>query len=219
MKHSTKKYCYICTYSLPNNSFLRKLSIKNISLDIDKPIQIFIDNTYELSTKVDQDRKLDQFIYKIDREEKIDREFFKYEALDKIITSLKCLQFAFIGLQKHNQTAYTSLVKDIHQTWTDSNQPLIELLNYETGEKESPIEITSYINMSSLTTFSLLERHLSLEDICKVLKVRQDLININVDIDEYIERFLSIENLSTDPVLHLITLYSLYEYTKYRTKI
>ena len=32
------------------------------------------------------------------------------------------------------------------------------------------------------------------------------------NVDEFIERFLSIKELSSDPVLHLVTLYSLYEY-------
>ena len=45
----------------------------------------------------------------------------------------------------------------------------------------------------------------SLERITNVL-LPQD------NIDEYIDRFLSIKELSKDPVLHLVTLYSLFEY-------
>ena len=46
----------------------------------------------------------------------------------------------------------------------------------------------------------------SLKEINDVLMISHD------NVDEFIERFLSIKELSSDPVLHLVTLYSLYEY-------
>lgn len=210
MEIQNKNYCYTFIYALPNDSSLRKLYIKDIlsNLDIEKLIQIFIDDSYELLIKIDQDRKINQFICKTYHKEKIDKDIIKCEAFEKIIVpSLQCLQFAFIGLQR--QGIYTSPAKDIHQNY----MPLSEILNYETGEKEKSIKMSCYLDEPISFTLSMQERHLSSEDICKVLKTRQE-VSVHINIDEYIERFLSIENLSTDPVLHLITLFSLYEYIK-----
>ena len=117
------------------------------------------------------------------------------------------MQFTFIGLQR--QDLYIHSVKDDNEIYV----PSVEISNHETGEKESLIGGTARSYSYGSVKVSLKARNLSLEDICSVLKVHQK-ISIHINIDEYIERFLSIENLSNDPVLHLITLYSLYEYIK-----
>ncbi|PZO41519.1 MAG: hypothetical protein DCF19_09995 [Pseudanabaena frigida] len=49
-------------------------------------------------------------------------------------------------------------------------------------------------------------RNIPLQKVCEVLEIQKD------NIDEYFDRFLSLENLNSDPVLHFVTLYSLYEY-------
>jgi len=64
MKTYPEKYCYICTYPLQTDSALRKLYIKDAFLDYKKPIQIFDDGNYKLSIKIDEEGRIDKFVYK-----------------------------------------------------------------------------------------------------------------------------------------------------------
>jgi len=202
----TKKYCFIYTCRLSPNSVLRKIHIVNEAIDYKSPIQIFDNDRYSLSIRIDQHKSLDELIYKFDCEETIDKygeDRFEKEALDEIIKSIDCLQFAFIGLLNHNRARYIS-IKDIDRSWGNITQPFIEVFNYETGYKETPLAIKVCMSRSSNSlTISFDKISVPLEQICTVLKYANN---------ELFARFLIIEKLSNDPVLHLITLYSLYEY-------
>jgi len=142
---------------------------------------------------------------KIDYKEIKNKNDFEKQALYDITKSLQCLYLGFVGLQ--NQDRYSVLSRASHPSW-GSNNHLIEIWNYETGKIESPIEITIFADDISGVTFSLSKIVVFLEDIKEILAVR----NSNDKIDQYIELFLILESLGSDPVLHLITLSSLYEY-------
>jgi hypothetical protein len=198
MQNLTKKYCFIYPYKLPLNSVLRRIYIKNEVSDYSEPIQVFDNGRYNLSIKIDQDKKLDEFIYRFDCEESIDKygkDKFKEEALDGIIKSLECLQFAFIGLQSQTRERLSDSRKESH--------PLIGVLDYKTGETKTILEFEASYNIRADITISFHSMHTSLEEICRTLKYPKK---------EQLTRFLSIDKLSLDPVLHLTTLYCLYEY-------
>jgi hypothetical protein len=83
------------------------------------------------------------------------------------------------------------------------NNLAIEVLKSDKSKDIFPKEVKCYASpINSPKTLPTA----SLEKITDVLTVSQN------NVDEYIERFLSIKELSSDPVLHLVTLYSLYEY-------
>jgi len=198
MQNLTKKYCFIYPYKLPLNSDLRGIYIKNEISDYSEPILVFDNGRYNLSIKIDQDKKLDGFIYRFDCEESIDKygkEKFKEEALDEIIKSLECLQCAFVGLKSQIRKRFSDSKKESH--------PLIDVLDYKTGETKTILEFEASYNIRADITISFLSAYTSLEEICRILKYPKK---------EQLTRFLSIDKLSLDPVLHLTTLYCLYEY-------
>ncbi|MCY7362993.1 MAG: hypothetical protein LH629_13160, partial [Ignavibacteria bacterium] len=198
MQNLTKKYCFIYPYKLPLDSVLRRIYIKNEVSDYSEPIHVFDNGRYNLSIKIDQDKKLDEFIYRFDCEESIDKygeDKFKEEALDEIIKSLECLQFAFVGLQSQIRERLSDSRKESH--------PLIGVLDYKTGETKTILELEASYNIRADITISFHSMHTSLEEICRTLKYPKK---------EQLTRFLSIDKLSLDPVLHLTTLYCLYEY-------
>ncbi|GBO53094.1 hypothetical protein APA_1002 [Pseudanabaena sp. lw0831] len=198
MLTSKKKYCCIATYPLSPNSILRRLRIKDAVIDEEGLTKLFENNEYKLLAKNDANGEIDAVIYKSDQEE-IDSAKFEKKALKVIEESLKCLQIAFLSIR--NQPRYIAKK-------SDGQQISIDILDYETNLKawlpETMMLVTSGRALNNQLYYG------SLQKIVTVLTV----INCenNDKINEYIARFVSLENLSSDPVLHLITLYSLYEY-------
>lgn len=197
METLTKKYCYSCFYGLTSNSILRVLYVKDSLLDEEGFVKLFEIGNRKLSAKIDPDGKLEALIYKADYLEKVDKNKFTNESLQVITRSLNRLQIAFIGLHIRRQGGYIAATRYNHQ-------PIIEILDYKTGSKE--LCLTVDIGLDTSVTISPYYRSASLKKVCEILIVSKP------NVDEYIERFLSLENLSGDPVLHLITLSSLYEY-------
>ena len=209
-----KKYCYILAYSLPPDSILRELYIKDALLDNEGLVKLFeifkIDDCHllvrhcQLSVRLSEEGKLDAFIYKTEYyQEEVNIDAFKKESLEEIIKSLNRLQFAFMDLR--NQRRYTPLERNRHQ----SNMYDIEVLDCETGNKifRLPDAIYKVIGEMSFLGFP---RNVPLQKIYDVLKIHKDNIDECFDrINKYVDRFLSIENLSSDPILHLITLWTL----------
>jgi len=200
METLTKKYCYSCFYGLASDSVLNALYIKDALLDKEGFVKLFEIENRKLFAKIDTEGKLEAVIYKADYLEKIDNISFNNESLEVITRLLNRLKIAFIGLHHiTRQDKYIAATRYNHQ-------PNIEILDYETGSKE--LFVTVDISMDMSFTFSPSYCPAILTKVCEVLTVS------NPNIDEYIERFLSLENLSSDPVLHLLTVSSLYEYIK-----
>jgi hypothetical protein len=198
--------CYTATLNLLPfreypESFWSEFRIESISLDVEQPIEIFDSGKYKLLVTNDKDGRIETVIYQSNLEGKFDT--FKDDALKEIIKSLNRLEIAFIApvnfLKLHSPSRKPKYEKNL----------TIEVLNLDKSKEIFPKEVKGYaspINVpKTLPTASL-------EKITVVLAVFQD------NVDEYIERFLSIKELSTDPVLHLITLCSLYEFIEYTRK-
>ena len=195
MEIPKKGYGYTGTYRLYPDSVLRRFRIKDDVLDDKGAIELFANNTYRLLVTTDVDKKIESIVYKSNYDENIDITDFKKDALDVITKSLNRIQIAFMySRNKGTQTAISN------------NQEIsVDILNYETGVKPFIVEaaigysrgiciVPDYIPIVSIQTINT------------VLEIYKE------NIDEYIEKFLNLENLSNDLVLHLITLYSLYEY-------
>lgn len=204
MVTSKKKYCCIATYRLSDDSILRRLHIKDAVLDEEGLIKLFETSSYKLLAKNDTNGEIDALIYKYDQEEircqDINFEQFKKRALEVIEKSLKCLQIAFLFLR--NQPTYIVKKRDEIRISTD-------VLDYESNVKFSLREFIAEL----ITSGSVLNNqfyNVSSQEVVTVLTSIKD----NEKINEYIARFVSIENLNSDPVLHLITLFALYEYIK-----
>lgn len=195
-----KKSCYTVPYPLPTDSILRELYIKDALLDNEGIVKLCEIDNGQLSVRLSEEGKLDAFFYKADYyPEEINIDAFKEQALEVIRKSLNRLQFAFMYLL--NQRRYKSLEKSLHQ----SNLYGIEVLDVETGNKIFRLPDTIYKVIGEMS-FPEPSRIEPLQKICEVLEIPKG------NIDKYIDRFLSLENLNSDPVLHLVTLYSLYEY-------
>ena len=189
-----KKFCYIATYNLPPDSILERLYIQNFQCNNERTINIFENDSYILLAKIDVEGKINSIICKFDYEEGVNTEDLQLKATEEIIKSLNRLQIIFIGLQAHNQE-YDTLKKEL---------PIcINILDYETGISLPVIKCVISLTMNMYCHFC---SYVDLSNIQEVLRVKKD------NIDEYIDRFLNLENLSNDPVLHFMTLYSLYEY-------
>jgi len=200
MENIKKKYCCITTHRLSLDSALRGLPLKDIVLDGEGYITLFSANNYKLLAKIDKDKKIDALIYKSDQEGKasyeINNKSFKEEAQKVIRNSLNRLQVTFLGVKI--QVNHTTKTRD------DENFS-IDILDYETGIKAAILSIAT-MHLGSGGSLIYPSPHISCQKIYTVLKVEKD------NLDEYIDRFVSLENLSDDPVLHLITFYTLYEY-------
>ena len=194
--------CYTATLNLlpfreHPESFWSEFCIENVSLDNEQPIEIFDSGKYKLLVTTDKYGRIETVIYQSNLQGTFDP--FKDEAIREIIKSLNRLEIAFIAsvnfLKLHSPSRKTRY----------ENNLAIEVLNSDKSKEIFPKEVKGYtspINVpKTLPTASL-------EKITDVLIVSQD------NVDEYIERFLSIKELSTDPVLHLVTLCSLYEFIK-----
>lgn len=193
--------CYTATLNLlpfreHTESFWSEFYIENVSLDDEQPIEIFDSGKYKLLVKTDKDGRIETVIYQSNLQGIFDT--FEDEAIREIIKSLNRLEIAFIApvnfLKLHNPSRKTKY----------ENNLTIEVLNSDKSQEALPKEVRAYavggINVpKTLPTASL-------KEINDVLAIAKD------NVDEYIERFLSIKELSTDPVLHLVTLYSLFEY-------
>lgn len=193
--------CYTATLNLLPfreypESFWSEFCIENISLDKEQPIEIFDSGKYKLLVKTDKDGRIETVIYQSNLEITFDT--FKDEAIREIIKSLNRLEIAFIApvnfLKLHNPSRKTRY----------ENNLAIEILNSDKSQEILPKEFKAYavggINSPKIIPTA------SLKEINDVLMISR------VNVDEYIERFLSIKELSTDSVLHLVTLYSLHEY-------
>jgi len=193
--------CYTATLNLLPfreypESFWSEFYIENVSLDDEQPIEIFDSGKYKLLVKTDKDGRIETVIYQSNLQGTFDT--FKDEAIREIIKSLNRLEIAFIApvnfLKLHNPSRKTKY----------ENNLTIEVLNSDKSQEALPKEVRAYavggINVpKTLPTASL-------KEINDVLMISHD------NVDEFIERFLRIKELSSDPVLHLVTLYSLYEY-------
>lgn len=195
-----KKYCYILSYGLPPDSILRELCIKDALLDNEGLVKLFEIDDFQLSLRLSLEGKLDAFFCKTeDYQEEINIDAFKEKSLEILIKSLNRVQFAFTDLR--NQPRYTPFERNRHQ----SNICDIEVLDFETGNKIFQPAVTIYKVVGEMS-FLGFPQNVLLQKFCEVLEIQKD------NIDEYIDRFLSLENLNIDPVLHLITLWTLYEY-------
>ncbi len=201
-----KKYCCIATYRLSPDSILRRLCIKDAIFDEEGLIKLFENNNYKLLAKNDANGEIDAVIYKSDQEKisyhDIDYIEFEKEALKVIEKSLKCLHIAFLSIR--NQPRYIAKK-------SDSQQISIDILDCETNIKAHCITGMAEMISSGRVLNNQFHNVFS-QKIVTVLTV----INCenNDKINEYIARFVSLENLSSDPVLHLLTVSSLYEYIK-----
>ena len=171
-------------------SFWTEFCIENVSLDDEQPIEIFDSGKYKLLVRTDKDGRIETVIYQSNLEITFDT--FKDKAIREIIKSLNRLEIAFIA-----SVNFLKLHSPSRKTKYENN------LTFDKSQETFPKNVMGYavggINVpKTLPTASL-------EKITNVL-LSQD------NIDEYIDRFLSIKELSTDPVLHLVTLYSLFEY-------
>ncbi|BBC22618.1 hypothetical protein [Pseudanabaena sp. ABRG5-3] len=177
-------------------SFWSEFCIENVSLDDEQPIEIFDSGKYKLLVRTDKDGRIKTVIYQSNLERKFDT--FKDEAIRKIIKSLNRLEIAFIApvnfLKLHSPSRKTKY----------ENNLTIEVLNPDKSQEFLPKEVKVYA-VGGINVPKRLPKA-SLKEINNILMISQD------NVDEYIERFLSIRDLSTDPVLHLVTLYSLFEY-------
>lgn len=195
-----KRYSYTGAYQLSDDSAIRKFIRINEPVLDDKGHVIFFENhAYKLSAKTDDENKIREIFYESSYDNYIDNDNFNKEALEVITKSINRLQIAFIGIQnKWNQ----------YNSSTKYNQKLsVEIIDNDTGVKPLIVGkflIESYAYVTVPDPIAVV----SLQDIHEVLTVCKD------NIDEYIELFLNIENLSVDPVLELIALYTLYEYIK-----
>ena len=199
--------CYTATLNLLPfreypESFWSEFYIENVSLDDEQPIEIFDSGKYKLLVKTDKDGRIETVIYQSNLQGTFDT--FKDEAIREIIKSLNRLEIAFIApvnfLKLHSPSRKTKYENNLN----------IEVLNSDKSQEALPEEVRAYavggINVpKTLPTASL-------KEINDVLAITKD------NVDEYIERFLSIKELSTDPVLHLVALCSLYEFIEYTRK-
>ncbi len=203
MENIKKKYCCIITHRLSLDSALRRLPLKDPVLDDKGYITLFSTNNYKLLAEIDKGEKIDALIYKSDQEGKafyeINNKSFEEEAKKVIRNSLNRLQVAFLGVRM--QVEHTAKIRN------DENFS-VDILDYETGVKASFLTPIGGIYLGSGGELIRPDPHISCQQIYTVLKVEKD------NLDEYIDRFISLEKLSNDPVLHLITLFSLYEYIK-----
>ncbi|MFN9018711.1 MAG: hypothetical protein ACK5XC_07580 [Pseudanabaena sp.] len=195
-----KKYCYILSYGLPPDSILRELCIKDALLDNEGLVKLFEIDDFQLSLRLSSEGKLEVFFCKTeDYQEQINIDAFREKSLEILIKSLNRVQFAFTDLR--NQRRYTPFERNRHQ----SNIYDIEVLDFETRNKIFQSAATIYKVVGEMS-FLGFPKNVLLQKFCEVLVIQRD------NIDEYIDRFLSLENLNSDPVLHFVTLYSLYEY-------
>ncbi|PZO42134.1 MAG: hypothetical protein DCF19_07775 [Pseudanabaena frigida] len=200
MKSIKKKYCYIATYKLPANSIWQKYPIQDVFPNNEGLVSIFENDRYKLLAEIELDGKINSVIYELDTEEKFHNDNFhefKTESLEVIINSLNRMQIAFIGLQNQNWY-YTAETKN---NWTISTS----ILDYETGTKSLILGFDLRQDLI-MNCYLSQDPPITLQSIFKVLEVDND------NIDKYIGRFLSLKSLSTDPLLHLISLFSLHEY-------
>ena len=180
-------FCHIATLNLlpfreHPESFWSEFCIENVSLDDEQPIEIFDSDKYKLLVRTDKDGRIETVIYQSNLEESFDA--FKDEAIREIIKSLNRLEIAFIAsvnfLKLHSPSRKTKY----------ENNLAVEVLKSDKSKEIFPKEVKCYASpINSPKTLPTA----SLEKITYVLAVSQD------NIDEYIDRFLSIKELSTDP--------------------
>ena len=187
--------CYTATLNLLPfreypESFWSEFCIENVSLDDEQPIEIFDNGKYKLLVTTDNYGQIETVICQSNLEGTFDT--FKDDALKEIIKSLNRLEIAFIA-----SVNFLKLHSPSRKTKYENN------LTFDKSQETFPKNFMAYA-VGGINVPKILPKA-SLERITNVL-LPQD------NIDEYIDRFLSIKELSKDPVLHLVTLYSLFEY-------
>ena len=193
-----KKYCYIATHRISVDSNLNTLYVLDDLQNIEEPISVFEKGKYKLLVKIGENQKVDSLIYTSEYQEDLHIHFydFKREAIVVLNKAINRLQTAF-GLVKIYKQHSIKIQKD-----PEIN---IECFNYEsktTYQLLGGIGIEAPYGYCSLSNYV----YINLQDIKNILEIDKE------NIDEYINRFVSLENLSSDPVLHLINLWTLYEY-------
>ena len=195
-----RKYCYIANYKISVDSNLNLLYVLDDLKNIADPISIFHKGNCELVVKIDQNQKVDSLIYQSDyadcNKNLIDD--FKKKATEKLNQAINRLQTAFgLGLTKIYQQHSIKTQKDLGLN--------ISFFSYE-SKITAPL-ISARFHQEFVGNISYC-KYVKLQDIKNILKIDKE------NIDEYVNRFISLENLNEDPVLHLLTVFSLYEYIK-----
>ncbi|OYQ67235.1 hypothetical protein B9G53_02475 [Pseudanabaena sp. SR411] len=187
-------YSYTAIFSLSSQNHLWfQCFIRDILLDDENPVEFFKTEKYQLlATR--------NFIfYKSDHEEEVNNKHFETEAINVIVKALKRLEFAYVALDE-NLIWHTTDIMNKYGYLTH-----IKISNHA-NQDESIDSLDIFGNASSGISFPNSNITLSFDKINKILEVVEN------NLDEYIDRFLSLKKSSVDPVLHLMNLYSLYEY-------
>ncbi len=187
-------YSYTAIFSLSSqNQLWFQCFIRDILLDEENPVEFFKAEKYQLSAT----RK--HIFYKSDHNEEANKKLFETEAINVIVKALKRLEFAYVPLDE-NLIWYTPDVMNKYGYLTH-----IKILNHE-NQDESIYPLNIFARTSDGIPCPNPNITLSFDKINKLLEVTEN------NLDEYINRFLSLKESSVDSVLHLMTLYALYEY-------
>ena len=194
---------YIATLNLLNlrneaESFWNDFFIKDVTFDKNNLIEILDKNDRKLFITIDIDAKITKLSYQADTE--ISHELFKNDARDAIIKALNRIEIAFIS-EIEFLKIYSPYRKTKYENFLE-----VKMLNANGLLENNPATVYGYAEdiLKASTTSSTA----SLDEITRILNIEDN------DIDEYIDRFLSIKKLISDPVLHLTSLFSLYEFIK-----
>lgn len=187
-------YSYTAIFSLSSqNQLWFQCFIRDILLDDENPVEFFKTEKYQLLAT----RNL--IFYKSEHEEEVNNKHFEIEAINVIVKALKRLEFAYVALDE-NLIWHTTDIMNKYGYLTH-----IKISNHE-NQDESIYSLDIFGNASGGIPCPNSNITLSFNKINKILEV------VDNNLDEYIDRFLSLKKLSVDPVLHLMNLYSLYEY-------
>ena len=194
---------YIATLNLLNlrneaESFWNDFFIKDITFEEGNLIEILDKNDRKLFITIDIDAKITKLSYQANTE--ISHELFKNEARDTIIKALNRIEIAFISGIEFLKI-YSPYRKTKYENFLE-----VKTLNADGLLEASPAMVYGYTE--GVLKASTVDSTASLDEITRILKIDSN------DIDEYIDRLLSIKKLISDPVLHLTSLFSLYEFIK-----
>lgn len=194
---------YIATLNLLNfrneaESFWNDFFIKDVTFDKNNLIEILDKDDYKLFITIDIDAKITKLSYQANTE--ISHELFKNDARDEIIKALNRIEIAFISGIEFLKI-YSPYRKTKYENFLE-----VKTLNADGLLEASPAMVYGYTE--GVLKASTVASTASLDEITRILKIDSN------DIDEYIDRLLSIKKLISDPVLHLTSLFSLYEFIK-----
>ena len=194
---------YIATLNLLNlrnetESFWNDFFIKDATFLKDNSVEILDKGNYKLFITIDIDAKITKFSYQADTE--ISHELFKNDARDAIIKALNRIEIAFISGIEFLKI-YSPYRKTKYENFLE-----VKMLNANGLLENNPATFYGYAE--GILKASTISSTASLDEVTRILNIEDN------DIDEYIDRLLSIKKLISDPVLHLTSLFSLYEFIK-----